>query len=70
MSPEGEITELGEGRSCLDRTVGVGFMEEVGSLSLEGWVRFTEEAALGGRGEGGDWAQTPPGPTQSHCWYS
>lgn len=38
MSPEeanaeGEATELGEGRSCLDRTVGIGFMEKVDALS-------------------------------------
>lgn len=37
-----EATRWGERVSCLDRAVGVGFMEEVVAWSLEISVRFTE----------------------------
>lgn len=47
-SAEGEAPELGDGRSCLDRTVGVGFMEEVDALSLEGGLGLLRSLPLGG----------------------
>lgn len=55
-------------RSCLDRAVGVGFMEEAIILSLEGWARLTS-AAWPGVGAGGS-AQIPPGLIQSNSGYS
>lgn len=68
-SAEGETTEVGERRSCLDRRVGAGFMKELDALSLEGGLSLLRSLPLRGV-VGMGIGQTPPGPPQSNCWYS